>query len=144
MQLFTAIELAEVLAAAREGQPITPEQQARWRLTKKRIALRQAQARYEKTAKGRAVRKRYNGSQKHLDTNARYRRSAHGKHKVAALNSRRIFLGHAYRGRAQTVEQADAIRSHIKERTRAFIQGQQARAQMEALAADAVSVQAGS
>ena len=45
---------------------------------------------------------------------------------MSAVNALRIFVGHSYYGRAATVEQAAAIRSHIQERLRAFKRQQDA------------------
>lgn len=71
-------------------------------------AHRAAQARYRNSAKGKAAQ-------------ARYRRTAVGRRVDAESNTRRIYVGERYHGRAQTSEVAAVIRSHIKERIRAFI-----------------------
>lgn len=74
-------------------------------------AHRAAQARYRRSAKGKAAQ-------------ARFRATATGKRGTAQSNTRRIYVGQRYQGRAQTVEQADLIRSHIQERLRAFTRQQ--------------------
>lgn len=75
----------------------------------RRCTHRLAQARYRHTAKGKA-------------TETRYWRSEKGQ----AKNARRIWVGRTCRGRARTIEQATAIRSHIRERIRELKQKQKA------------------
>ena len=87
----------------------------------RRCTTRLAQARYERTEKGKAAKARYIGTASHRAAVARYRATARGQQTHAAVNARRIFVGSTYRGRARTVEQAAIIQRHIKERTREFI-----------------------
>jgi hypothetical protein len=92
------------------GAPMTP------RSTRcRRCTIRLAQARYRITEKCKTK-------------EARYRNSEKGKAKDARSNARRLWLGGSYRGRAQTVEQAAAIRLRITERVQAFREGQRAEA----------------
>lgn len=82
------------------------------------------QARYRRTAKGKAAQARYNRGAAHRAACARYRATRHGQQVSAETNARRIFIGRAYHGRAQTIDQAHAIHAYAKERIREFIAGQ--------------------
>lgn len=104
--------------------------------TCRRCINRRAQAKYQKSVKGRAALARYNQSESRRACNARYRSSSTGQRTTRAHNDRRIFVGRSYHGRAADTQTADAINAHIKERLSAFIAGQQSRAQVEALATD--------
>jgi len=56
----------------------------------------------------------------------RYRRSAKGKAYMARSNARRLYVGHVYHSYVADADQAAAIQTHIKERTRAFVAAQRA------------------
>ena len=86
----------------------------------RREQCRAAQRRYEQTAKGQAVRRRY------LD-------SAHGRATVTRSTRRRVAIGQRYMGRVATVEQAQAINAHIKRRLFELVTRQSARAEAESL-----------
>ena len=92
----------------------------------RRCTCRLAQARYRRTAKGNATQARYDSTGKGRAVDARYRSTPRGRRLMSAVNALRIFVGHSYYGRAATVEQAAAIRSHIQERLRAFKRQQDA------------------
>lgn len=81
---------------------------------------RLAQAKYKKTAKGKATNRRYVHSATRRASQKRYRATAQAKQRNAVHNSRRIFVGRAYRGRVETVAQADAIQAHVSKRLREF------------------------
>ena len=92
--------------------------------TCRRCQCRRAQARYQRTAKGKATLARYAGAPSGRTARARFWASARGRQTRADMNARRVFVGQTYRGRAQTAEQAEAIRAYAKERIREFISGQ--------------------
>lgn len=91
-------------------------------------------AKYNASEKGRARQARYQRSAKGRARWLKYSRSEKGrvseKRKLGTSRGR-------YFGKVETVEQADLINAHIKERLRAFTR-QQARAEMEALAPDTI------
>lgn len=90
----------------------------------RRCTVRLAQARYQKTEKGRARAARYQNSEKSKARQVRYRNSERGAAIQALRNARRIRVGGIYRGKAHTIDQATAIRNHVRERTREFKQSQ--------------------
>lgn len=100
----------------------------------RRCTCRLAQARYKHTEKGKAALKRYGHGPAYRAALVRYRRGVTGQRTLARVNARRIFVGEQYHGRAQTVERAAMINSHIQEMRSAFIKGQQTRAKAETTA----------
>jgi hypothetical protein len=83
-----------------------------------RCRVKAAQARYEKTEKGKATHLRYaNGN------GIEMRRLSAGK---------RLFIGEKYIGRAATVELAEQINAHVRTRVGAFREGQRELAPHEA------------
>jgi hypothetical protein len=82
-----------------------------------------------------------NGSPSGLLAMHRYSRTEKRRVKVRQRNKQRIHIGGEYHSFVQSAEQASRINAHIKGRLNAF-KGQQARAQMEGVAPDAVCVQA--
>jgi hypothetical protein len=78
------------------------------------------QARYARTEKGRATRDRYNASAVRRATHKRYRVTAKGRRQVARTNAKRLFIGGDYYGCVESVERAEAINRHIRQRVRTF------------------------
>jgi hypothetical protein len=60
----------------------------------------------------------------------------------ARRNARRLRGGDSYFGKAATVEQATALKAHIKEKLLGFKQGQSARTQDQSVSQDAVPSEA--
>lgn len=86
----------------------------------KRCTCRAAQARYQRTEKGKATKARYRKTPLCRAAKERYLSTPRAQQVAAALNARRVYIGQQYHGRAQTVEQASAIQQHVKERIREF------------------------
>jgi hypothetical protein len=89
----------------------------RYNASKKRKA---ADRRYSASAKGRAARRRYNATEHAKAVRLRYRASPNGKAAEQRKNKKQIRIGMVYVGRADSVEQAELINSHIKRRLREF------------------------
>lgn len=99
----------------------------------RRRQCRAAQARYRRTAKGRATEAKWNTTAKRLDAARRYRKSPLGRATLERLNAQRLFSGQHYLGHAETREQATALNALIKEKLLGFKQGFKARAEAESL-----------
>lgn len=101
----------------------------RWRIYYCRpcnaIRLAPARAKYAASAKNRARNVRFNQSPRGRARNRRYLQSE--KHRACSRksNAKRLKIGRQWAGYAQTVEQAQAINAHIRDRVRAFRQAQQ-------------------
>jgi len=103
------------------------------------VAKRNIQKRYDASEKGRLRTLRYNrsakGQARYLKHEASAKRKASRQRYETACKGRakrRIYIGDRYLGNAETVESAERINAHIKERMSAF-QRQQAREKAESL-----------
>lgn len=101
---------------------------------------RAALAKYAASEKGRASNARYERTEK---ARIRKRRYESKSRRAQTQNAHRLFVGNRYVGRAATVTMAEAINTHIKGRLHGFVERQQGRAEVEALSAHGISVEAG-
>lgn len=111
-------------------------------VVKRKISHARAEAKYERSEKGKANLRKYQRSEKGRATHKRYTDSDHGKQAKRESNKRRIMCGRTILGFAATVELAKQINDHAKRRLHEFKSRLKTGTKTESLAAGRVQTQA--